>query len=66
MNYITYSDRLNYLFELIKNERITSPKIVAVKFGCSEKTIRNMINHLRDKGYIIIYSKYNKKYFLRS
>jgi biotin operon repressor len=66
MNYLTYSERINYLFYLIKNERISSPKIIAEQFGCSEKTIRNMINHLRNKGFEIEYCKYNKKYLLRN
>lgn len=66
MNYITYSERLIYLIDLIRTERNSSPKIVAERFGCSEKTIRNMINHLRDKGFEIKYSKFNKKYFLRN
>lgn len=66
MNYITYSERLEYLIDLIRKERIGSPKIVAERFGCSEKTIRNMINCLRNKGFEITYCKYNKKYLLKN
>jgi len=65
MNYLRYSERLDYLINFINKEQISSPKIVAQKFGCSEKTIRNMINHLREKGIVIEYSKYRKKYFIR-
>jgi biotin operon repressor len=65
MNYIAYSKRLAYLLEMIKKEQVSSPKVVAEKFGCSEKTIRNMINCLREKGSQIEYFKSNKKYFLK-
>ena len=65
MNYITYSRRLEYLLEMIEKGQVSSPKVVAEKFGCSEKTIRNMINCLREKGLKIGYFKYNKKYLLK-
>ena len=52
--------------ELIKKGRVSSPKIIADKFYCSEKTIRNMINNLREKGFNIVYCKYKKKYFLKN
>ena len=66
MDFITYSERLDYLLDLIKKERVDSPKIAAEKFDCSEKTIRNMINKLREKGFEIEYCKDSKKYFLRN
>jgi biotin operon repressor len=66
MDFITYSERLDYLLDLIKKGRVSSPKIIAERFDCSEKTIRNMINRLRNKGFEIEYSKYNKKYFLKN
>ncbi|MCK4663003.1 MAG: HTH domain-containing protein, partial [Bacteroidales bacterium] len=43
---------------------LTSPKTVARKFECSEKTIRNMINILREQGNKIEYCKSSRKYFL--
>jgi len=65
MNYITYSKRLEYLLEMIEKGQVSSPKNVAEKFGCAEKTIRNMINCLREKGLDIEYYKSDKKYFLK-
>jgi len=64
MNYIDYTKRLNYILELIQKNNLSSPNELASKFECSEKTIRNMINVLRDKGYNIKYSKTTKKYFI--
>lgn len=66
MDYITYSERLDYLLDLIKNEKLNSPKEIADKFDCNEKTIRNMINCLREKGYEIDYSKCKKKYYIKN
>jgi biotin operon repressor len=63
MDYITYSKRLEYLIALIKNSQLHSPKQLAVKFGCSEKTIRRMINCLRIKGHEIRYCPKGKKYY---
>jgi len=66
MDYITYSERLDYLLDLIKNEKLFSPREVADKFDYSEKTVRNMINCLREKGFEIDYCKCSRKYFLKN
>jgi len=64
MNYIDYTKRLDYILELIRKDSLCSPHELASKFNCSEKTIRNMINVLRQKGHNIKYSKKSKKYFV--
>lgn len=64
MNYIDYSKRLKYLLELIQKDSNLTLYELASKFECSEKTIRNMINVLRENGYNIKYSKASKKYFI--
>ncbi len=66
MDYITYSERLDYLLELIDKKQISSPKQIAQKFGCCDKTARNMVNALRQKGYNIKYCKQTVKYFIDS
>lgn len=53
MKFLDYSERLDYLLEMIEKERISSPKQIAQKFNCCDKTVRNMINQLREKGYKI-------------
>lgn len=65
MGYIEYHERLDYLLELIKKDMVGSPQECAGKFNCSEKTIRNMINVLRNKGHKIYYNRYTKKYMLK-
>lgn len=65
MKYIEYTKRLEYLLELIQKEQLSTPSELALKFTCSEKTIRNMINVLRLNGYKIKYSKGARKYFIQ-
>ncbi|HAL64648.1 MAG TPA: hypothetical protein DCP10_03640 [Bacteroidales bacterium] len=66
MDYLTYTEKLNYLLEMIEKGRLTSLQQAAEKFDCSERTIRRMINMLREQGYQIKYSRVNKKYFIES
>ncbi len=66
MNFLAYSERLDYLSEMIEKGRISSPKQIAQKFNCCDKTARNMINHLRDKGYEIKYDRSSEKYFIKN
>jgi len=56
--------RLFYLRGIISKGQLASPEDLTEKFQCSEKTIRRMINTLRDMGYEIQYCKKNRKYFL--
>jgi predicted DNA-binding transcriptional regulator YafY len=65
MNYLTYSQRLENLIKDIKLGKTQSPKKLAEKYCCSEKTIRRMINHLRLKGYKITYCRKNLKYLIK-
>lgn len=66
MDYITYSERLDYLLEMIDKGGIYSPKQIFEKFDCCDKTARNMINKLREKGHRIEYCKLAHKYFLKN
>ena len=65
-DFITYSERLNYLLELIEKGSIYSPNQICKKFDCCDKTARNMINTLRNMGHDIKYSKSSKKYLINS
>lgn len=64
MDYLTYKKRLDYLLELISKGGVRSPKCIARRFDCTEKTIRNMINCLRDSGYNIKYCRSQGKYII--
>jgi len=66
MDYKNYSKRLDYLKVLIAEGRLCSPQEAAVRFNCSERTVRKMINDLRQSGLNIKYSRKNFKYFIAS
>jgi len=65
-NYLTYAKRLDYLLELIEKGWINTPKQISEKFNCSDKTARNLISRLRERGHFIDYCKFSKKYFLKT
>lgn len=64
MDYFTYYQRMGYLLELIRKERLHSPHELTTRFGCSERTIRKMINDLRRDGYVIRYSRRRSRYLM--
>jgi biotin operon repressor len=66
MDYKTYRQRLEYLKELIETGRLSSPNDLTKKFDCNERTLRKMINDLRDSGIEIKYSRKNLKYYIAS
>lgn len=66
MNYLTYTERLNYLLEMIEKGQLLSLKQASDKFDCSERTIRRMINGLREQGHQIKYSRKNMIYLIEN
>ncbi|MCF8303279.1 MAG: HTH domain-containing protein [Bacteroidales bacterium] len=65
MDYLTYSEKLNYLLEMIEKGQLFSLKQASEKFGCSQRTIIRMINTLREQGHNINYCKTTRKYFVK-
>lgn len=65
MDYRSYEKRLEYVLELIEKNRFRSIEAVAVRFSCSTRSIKRMLNHLRDKGHLICYDRQQKKYFIK-
>jgi biotin operon repressor len=65
MNYLTYTEKLNYLLEMIENGQLLSLKQTGEKFYCSERTIKRMLKTLRKQGYNIEYCKSTKKFFIK-
>jgi len=64
MNYPQKKEKMEYLLEMIKKDRVKSLKQVANNFNCSTRTIERMINILRNEGCNIVYSKTSQKYFI--
>jgi len=65
MDYRSYEKRLEYMLELIEKNRFRSLESVSKRFGCSTRTVKRMLNHLRDKGHPIIYDRLQKKYLIK-
>lgn len=65
MDYRSYEKRLEYILELIEKNRFRSVENAAVKFSCSTRTVKRMLNHLRDKGHDIQFDRLQKKYFIK-
>ncbi|MBS1526464.1 MAG: HTH domain-containing protein [Bacteroidetes bacterium] len=65
MDYRSYEKRLAYIIELIEKNRFRSLEAVAKSFGCSSRTIKRMIAHLRESGHEIQYDRLEKKYFIK-
>lgn len=65
MDYRSYEKRLEYVLELISKNRFRSLENAARRFGCSTRTIKRMLNHLRENGHDIQYDRQQKKYFIK-
>ncbi len=61
-NFITYQERLDYLVLLAQKNSTGSLECLANKFGVSKRTIKRMINVLREKGINIRYNRNIKSY----
>ena len=65
MDYRSYEKRLDYVLELISKGRFRSLEATAGRFGCSTRTVKRMLNHLRDRGNNVLYDRIQKKYYLK-
>jgi DeoR/GlpR family transcriptional regulator of sugar metabolism len=65
MDYRSYEKRLEYILEMITKNRFRSSEDAAAKFGCSTRTVKRMLNHLRDQGHDIRFDRLQKKYFIK-
>jgi DeoR/GlpR family transcriptional regulator of sugar metabolism len=65
MDYLSYGKRLDYILELIRKNRFRTVDDAATRFSCSTRTVKRMLNHLRDRGYDIQYDRLQKKYFIK-
>ena len=65
MDYRSYQKRLEYVLELIQKNRFLSIEATAKRFQCSTRSVKRMLNHLRDQGHDIHYDRQQKKYFIK-
>ncbi|WP_429380301.1 helix-turn-helix domain-containing protein [Mucilaginibacter sp. UYCu711] len=65
MDYRSYEKRLDYILELIQKNRFRTIAAAAERFGCSTRTVKRMLDHLRDRGLDIRYDRLQKKYYIK-
>lgn len=65
MDYLTYTEKLKYLLEMIEKGRMTSLQQTAKKFDCSTSTIKRMLTFLRANGHKIVYCRTINKFVLK-
>ncbi|MEZ2338392.1 HTH domain-containing protein [Mucilaginibacter sp. RCC_168] len=65
MDYRSYEKRLDYIVELITKNRFRSIEAIATRFSCSTRTVKRMLNHLRERGHDIQYDRLQKKYIIK-
>jgi DeoR/GlpR family transcriptional regulator of sugar metabolism len=65
MDYRSYEQRLDYILELLEKGRFRSLEACASRFSCSTRTIKRMLNHVRDRGNDIRYDRLQKKYYIK-
>jgi len=63
MKFTERKQKLEYLLIMIEKGRCLSLEQVSEKFGCSKRTIRRMIEELKEDGYNIQYCRTNQKFY---
>lgn len=64
MNYREYSEKLSRIKYLVERNATGTPADLSHKLQISEKTVRRMINHLRQEGSEIRYCRTKQSYTL--
>jgi biotin operon repressor len=63
MKFIERKQKLVYLLKMIEKGRCISLEQISEKFECSKRTIRRMIEELREDGHNIKYCRTNQKFY---
>lgn len=64
MDYRSYEIRLAYILELIEKGRFGTIESAAKRFSISTRTVKRMLNHLREQGHDIRYDRRQNKYLI--
>lgn len=66
MNYLDYHSKITYLKGNIQKGRICSLEEIAIKFECSERTIKRMLSNLREQGFNVQYCRKLNKFLKKT
>ena len=64
MSYLDFSQKLEVLLKEAKHGNTGTPREVAQKLHVSDKTVRRMVNILRESGIPIKYCRKSRNYFI--
>ncbi|WP_298344599.1 DeoR family transcriptional regulator [uncultured Algibacter sp.] len=64
MTYPERKEKEKHLLYLIEQKRLCSIEKVANDYGCSIRTVKRMLENLRNEGKTIVYCRKTSKYFL--
>lgn len=64
MTYLERKEKEKHLLYLIEQKRLNSLEKVANNYGCSIRTIKRMLENLRNEGKSIVYCRKSNTYFL--
>ncbi|MFA6984462.1 MAG: HTH domain-containing protein [Sedimentibacter sp.] len=62
MRFIDRKRKVMYLLELIEKGNCFSAEQASIKLGCSSRTVKRMIEDLREEGHEIMYCRHTNKY----
>lgn len=64
--FVIYQERLHALLQLIRLQSTGSARELSAKFNISERTVKRMIDTLRQQGYKITYQRSIGSYILEN
>jgi predicted DNA-binding transcriptional regulator YafY len=64
MDYITYYKRLQHIVMLARKQNTGTPKELADRYYISERTVKRMVNTLKQQGVNIQYNRNSKTYII--
>jgi predicted DNA-binding transcriptional regulator YafY len=65
MDYRSYEIRLAYILELIEKGRFGTLEAAARRFSISTRTLKRMLDHLREQGHDVQFDRKTKRYFIK-
>lgn len=65
MTYAERKEKENHLLYLIEQERLCCLEKVAIDYECSIRTVKRMLENLRNEGKTIVYCRKSNKYIMK-
>lgn len=66
MNFFAYAEKLEAIKYMAEHKHIGTPRYLAQKLNVSERTVRRMVQQLREHGYPITFNRSRCCYEVKS